>query len=112
MPVYKIFRAEEMAGFVAAGVSAGAPVDLADGYIHLSAPDQVAGTAARHFAGEDGLWLVACDPAAMGEALRWEVSRGGARFPHLYRTLRRRDVLWARPLPLTGDGHVFPEDMT
>jgi uncharacterized protein (DUF952 family) len=112
MPVYKIFRAEEMAGFVAAGVSTGAPVDLEDGFIHLSAADQVAGTAARHFAGEDGLWLVACDPAAMGPELRWEVSRGGAKFPHLYRTLRRRDVLWARPLPLGAGGHVLPEDLT
>ncbi len=112
MPVYKIFRADEMAAFAAADESAGAPVDLADGFIHLSAADQVAGTAARHFAGEDGLWLVACDPAAMGAELRWEVSRGGAKFPHLYRTLRRRDVLWARPLPLGDEGHEFPEGLT
>ena len=109
--IYKIFRAAEMAAFVAVGETAGAPVDLADGYLHFSTAGQAAETAARHFAGEDGLWLLACDPAALGPALRWEPSRGGALFPHLYRPLRRDDLAWARPLPLGPAGHRFPSDL-
>lgn len=109
--IYKIFRAAEMAGFVIAGETAGAAVDRADGFVHFSTAAQVAETAARHFAGEDGLWLLACDPAAFGTALRWEPSRGGALFPHLFRALRREDVLWACPLPLTAQGHRIPGDL-
>lgn len=108
MVIYKIFRAEEWAEFSASGETLGAPVDLADGFIHFSTPDQAPETAARHFAGADGLVLVACDAAALGSELRWEVSRGGARFPHLYRPLRLSDVRWSKPLPLVGDAHVFP----
>ncbi len=108
--IYKIFRAPEMAAFVAEGRTQGSPVDRADGFVHFSAPAQAAETAARHFAGEDRLWLVACDPAALGAALRWERSRGGALFPHLHRALERRDVAWAQPLALGPAGHVFPED--
>ena len=67
---------------------------------------QVAETAAKHFAGVDGLWLLALESEDL-DALRWEVSRGGAEFPHLYRPLRADDVLWARPLPLTAQGHNF-----
>lgn len=109
--IYKLFRAEEMAAFVAAGATLGAPVDLADGFVHLSAAGQVAETAARHFAGEDGLWLVACDPAALGPALVWEPSRGGALFPHLRRPLTRADVAWARPLARGPAGLVFPDPL-
>jgi uncharacterized protein (DUF952 family) len=107
--IYKIFRAAEMAEFVAAGATAGSPDDLRDGFVHLSGPDQVAATAARWFAGEDGLWLIACDPEALGPALVWEASRGGALFPHLYRPLARADLVWARPLPLVDGRHRFPE---
>jgi uncharacterized protein (DUF952 family) len=86
----------------------GAPVDLADGFIHFSTRTQVAETAARHFAGQDNLLLVAVDAAQLGEALKWEPSRGGDLFPHLYGPLRLSAVLWARPLPLGGDGrHDF-----
>jgi len=87
------------------GVFRGAPVDRADGYIHFSTADQVAETAARHFAGEQDLVLVAVDAAALGPALKWEPSRGGALFPHLYDELRLEAVRWARPLPLGPDGH-------
>ena len=83
---------------------AGAPVDLADGFIHFSAADQVAETAARHFAGGRDLLLVAVDPGVLGDALRWEPSRGGAPFPHLYAPLRLADVAWVQPLPLGPDG--------
>lgn len=86
-------------------------MDLADGFIHFSTAAQAAETAAKHFAGEHDLWLVAFDSDRMGEALRWEPSRGGQLFPHLYRTLGRDEALWARPLPLEDGRHVFPEDM-
>ncbi len=109
--IYKIFRAAEMAAFVAAGRTAGAPIDVADGFVHFSTAAQLAGTAARHFGGEDGLWLLACDPARMGAALRWEPARGGALFPHLYRPLDQVDLDWARPLPIGPGGHVFPDGL-
>lgn len=110
MRIYKIFRTAEWQAFEAAGETAGAPVDRADGYIHFSTVEQVGETAAKHFAGEKGLWLLALEAEALGDALRWEPSRGGQLFPHLYRVLRREDVLWARPLPLDEDGHIFPDD--
>lgn len=109
--IYKVFRSDEMASFVAAGASSGAPVDVADGFVHLSTAEQLAATLAKHFAAEDGLWLVACDPAAMGPALRWEASRGGARFPHLHRPLARADIVWARPLARRPGGHDLPGDL-
>jgi len=89
---------------------AGAPVDLADGYIHFSTAAQVAETAAKHFAGQDDLVLVAVDAERLGAALKWEPSRGGALFPHLYAALDPAAALWVKPLPLGADGaHVFPE---
>lgn len=84
---YKILTADQMAALERDGVFAGAPVDLADGYIHLSALDQLQGTIDKHFAGQDGLWLAAIDLAALGDAVKWEPSRGGALFPHIYGTL-------------------------
>ena len=111
MLVYKIFRADEWAAFQAAGQTAGAPVDVADGFVHFSTAGQARETAAKHFSGEDDLVLLALDADALGEALKWEPSRGGALFPHLYRDLHMKDVLWHRPLPLGPDGHDFPEEM-
>ena len=105
--IYKIFRADEYADFVKAGVSEGAPVDLADGFIHFSTGDQVEVTASKHFAGEDGLMLLAVDSDGLGDALKWEVSRGGALFPHLYRALRTKDVIWVRDLPYEDGRHRF-----
>lgn len=112
MLVYKIFRADEWAAFQAAGKTLGAPVDLADGFVHFSTAEQVSETAAKHFAGEDGLVLLALDAAELGDDLTWEPSRGGALFPHLYRALRMEDVLWHHPLPLGQNGHDFPKEMT
>jgi uncharacterized protein (DUF952 family) len=87
----------------------GAPVDRADGYIHFSTADQVRETAARHFAGQTELVLVAVDTEALAPALKWEPSRGGALFPHLHGELTMAAVAWVRPLPLGPDGrHVFP----
>ena len=111
MLIYKIFRADEWAALQSTGRSDGAPVDLADGYIHFSTATQAAETAAKHFSGATGLVLLAVDGDALGDALKWEPSRGGALFPHLYRALELSEVLWAKPLPLNGDRHVFPEEM-
>ncbi|RWD63535.1 MAG: DUF952 domain-containing protein [Mesorhizobium sp.] len=87
----------------------GAPVDIADGFIHFSTAAQVRETAARHFAGQTDLILIAIDEAKLGDALKYEVSRGGALFPHLYAALELDAVVWARPLPFRGDGgHQFP----
>ncbi|SFE56570.1 DUF952 domain-containing protein [Roseivivax sediminis] len=107
MLIYKIFREHEYADFLRDGETAGAPIDLADGYIHFSTPEQAEETAARHFAGEDGLMLVACDDAALAPDLKWEPSRGGELFPHLYRRLKAEDVAWAQKLPLEGGRHNF-----
>ena len=112
MMIFKIFRAAEWAAFDAAGETVGAPIDVADGYIHFSTAAQVAETAAKHFSDEDGLWLLALEDTALGDALKWEPSRGGALFPHLYRRLAMQDVLWARPLPLEDGAHVFPAEVT
>lgn len=108
MAIYKILRADEWRDLEAAGRSAGAPVDLRDGFVHLSTAAQVEETAARHFMGEDGLVLVAVDESRLVPELAWEPSRGGDLFPHLYRELRRDDVLWAAPLPFKGGRHRFP----
>lgn len=110
MLIYKIFRADEWALLQSAGETLGAPVDLADGYVHFSTAAQAGETAAKYFAGADGLWLLACDAEQLAE-LRWEPSRGGALFPHLFRALRLTDVVWARPLPWDGTRHVFPPEM-
>ncbi len=108
--VYKIVTETQWREAQAAGVFAGAPVDRADGYIHLSDAGQVAETAAKHFAGARDLLLVAIEAAALGDALKWEPSRGGALFPHLYAPLPVAAALWVRPLPLGLDGrHAFPE---
>jgi uncharacterized protein (DUF952 family) len=107
--VYKICDAGLWRDAERAGVFDGAPVDLTDGYIHFSTAQQVAETAARHFAGMADLVLVAADAETLGAALRYEPSRGGAMFPHLYGTLPLSAVRWVKPLPLGPDGHVFPE---
>jgi uncharacterized protein (DUF952 family) len=84
---FKIFTADQWTQFVSDGMFHGAPVDLADGYIHLSDADQVQGTLDKHFAGQAGLVIAEIDLAALGDAIKWEVSRGGALFPHLYGVL-------------------------
>jgi uncharacterized protein (DUF952 family) len=102
--VYKIAPRPLWEAAEEAGVFAGAPVDLADGYIHFSTAEQAPETAQKHFAGQDDLLLIAVDAAALGDALKWEPSRGGALFPHLYGPLPLSAVLWAKPLPRTADG--------
>ena len=111
--IYKIVDARAWAAAESAGRFEGAPVDLKDGYIHFSTAAQAAETAAKHFAGVEGLVLAAFDPAALGAALKWEPSRGGALFPHLYAPLDPAHAVWVKPLKLGADGaHVFPDGLT
>jgi uncharacterized protein (DUF952 family) len=102
--VFKIAGEAEWRAAEAEGVFAGAEVDRADGYIHFSSAHQVAETAAKWFAGRADLILVAIDADALGDALRWEPSRGGALFPHLYGVLDISAVVWSRPMPLDHEG--------
>ena len=88
----------------------GSPIDVQDGYLHFSTALQVRDTAARHFSGQTDLLLIAIDTELLGEDLRYESSRGGDLFPHLYARLPLSAVLWKKPLPLGPDGHhVFPD---
>lgn len=105
MQIYKVLRAPEWAQMQRDGQTAGAPVDLADGYVHFSTAEQLPVTLERHFADQDGLVLLACAAEDLAPDLRWEPSRGGALFPHLYRTLAMGDLLWSRPLPLADGRH-------
>lgn len=109
MLIYKILRRPEWDALSDAGQTAGAPIDIADGYVHFSTVEQVVETAAKHFAGDSDLVLLAVDTDRLGADLRWEPSRGGALFPHLYRELRLSDVVWDKSLPLGAAGHIFPE---
>ncbi|WP_136439542.1 DUF952 domain-containing protein [Pacificoceanicola onchidii] len=109
MLIYKILRAAEWDALRTRGETAGAPVDISDGYVHFSTAEQARETAAKHFAGVEGLQLLAYDSETLGDALKWEPSRGGALFPHFYAPLRYDQIVWDKPLPLGPDGHVFPE---
>ena len=110
--IYKICPRELWTEAQAAGRFAGAPVDLADGFIHFSTAAQAQETAARHFAGMSDLLLLAIDAEALGEALRFEPSRGGDLFPHLYGDLPLNAVRSVVELPLGADGrHVFPAEV-
>jgi uncharacterized protein (DUF952 family) len=96
---FKILTADQWATFERDGEFTGAPVDLADGYIHLSTADQLEETLAKHFAGQTGLVIAEIDLAGFGDALKWEVSRGGALFPHIYGVLPRASVVSVRTTP-------------
>jgi uncharacterized protein (DUF952 family) len=107
--IYHMCRAEEWQVAQGAGFYAGSSQDAADGFVHFSTAAQIVESAARHRAGQTGLLLLAVDPAALGAALRWEPSRSGQLFPHLYGPLPCSAVRRVDPLPLAGDGrHVFP----
>ncbi|MDA8966285.1 DUF952 domain-containing protein [Planktomarina temperata] len=112
MMIYKIFRAVEWQALQTQGETLGAPVDIADGYIHFSTAQQAQDTADKHFANAENLFLAAVETDALGPAIKWEVSRGGAKFPHLYATLKLTNVLWCQPLPLVDGRHKFPEGLT
>ncbi len=108
--IYKIVPATLWQDALNSGEFKGASIDLTDGYIHLSTAEQAPGTAARYFAEQEGLLLVAIDAEKLGDKLVYEASPGGTPFPHLYAPLSFDAVLWAKPLPLGADGaHLFPE---
>jgi uncharacterized protein (DUF952 family) len=110
--IYKIVPSELWREAVAVGWFAGAGVDVADGFLHFSTAAQVRDTAAKHFAGLADLVLVAVDTAPIASALRWQPSRGGDLFPHLYQALPMTAVQWATPLPVGSDGrHEFPSSV-
>jgi uncharacterized protein (DUF952 family) len=108
--IYKICERAAWHAAERAGIYRGTDVDLRDGFMHFSAASQVAATAARHFAGQTDLVLVAVDAEALGGSLKWEPSRGGDLFPHLYAALPLHAVHGARPLPDEENGRrTLPE---
>jgi uncharacterized protein (DUF952 family) len=110
--IYKIMRETDFDAAMREGFFRGSPDDLRDGFIHLSTADQVPGTLAAHFAGQDDLVLLALDGERLGLGLKWEASRGGALFPHLYAPLDLAALLWVEPLSLDAEGcHVLPDSM-
>ncbi|MDH4439133.1 MAG: DUF952 domain-containing protein [Rhizobium sp.] len=110
--IYKIVPRELWQEARAAGVFRGAPIDLKDGYIHFSTATQAVETARLYFAGEEDLLMVAVDATVFGDSLKWEPSRGGDLFPHLFADLPLNAVLWEKPLPLGADGtHAFPVEI-
>ncbi|MEM9585026.1 MAG: DUF952 domain-containing protein [Pseudomonadota bacterium] len=111
MRIYKIMTAAQWAEFEQSGVFKGAAIDLTDGYIHFSTAAQAQETAAKHFAGQSDLHLVWAEADNLGSDLKWEVSRGGAKFPHLYRDWQLSEVAGNAALPLDGGVHQFPDDM-
>ena len=108
MLIYKICDATLWEAAVEAGEFKGAEIDLTDGYIHFSTAEQMRETAAKHFVGREGLVIIAVEADALGDAMKWEASRGGALFPHLYRPLKTSEAAWSEPLPLVDGAHVFP----
>jgi uncharacterized protein (DUF952 family) len=109
--IYKIVPTDLWREAEKQGVFAGAPVDRSDGFIHFSTTAQVRATAAQHFAGQSDLLLVGVNPREFGETLRFEPSRGGALFPHLYVPLSTAAVAFVRPLPLGADGTHHLQDL-
>jgi uncharacterized protein (DUF952 family) len=104
---YKVLTDDQMAALERDASFAGAPIDLADGYIHLSTADQLTETVDKHFAGQSDLHVAAVDLAALGDAVKWEESRGGALFPHIYGgPLLLQTVIAYGPLERDGDGAV------
>lgn len=108
--IYKICEQASWLAAEAAGQYRGSTIDERDSFIHFSTAVQLAETAARHFAGQSELILVAVDADALGGQLKWEPSRGGDLFPHLYGMLPLRAVRWARPLAdEMGGRRLLPE---
>lgn len=111
MLIYKILQPAEWDVLRENGASDGAPIDIADGYIHFSTQAQLRETVEKHFATSGDLILATVEADRLGDALKWEVSRGGALFPHLYRQLRLDDVVSHVAIERVGDGHVLPPEI-
>ena len=103
---YKVLTADQMAELEREGRFSGAPIDLHDGYVHLSTAAQLTETVDKHFAGQSDLWIAAVDLAAHGDAIRWEESRGGALFPHLYGPMLLETAIAYGPMERDPDGTV------
>ncbi len=108
---YKITTEDEWKVAEDAGSFLGSALDLKDGFIHLSTVDQMRETARLHFAGQENLVLVAVAESSVADALKWEASRGGKLFPHVFTALDPKTVLWVKPLPWDGTAHIFPEEL-
>lgn len=108
--VWKLVDALEWAAACETGAYAGSAVDLADGYIHMSGGDQLVETARRHYSGRSGLVLLELDPSMLGDALRWETSRGGALFPHYYGSLPVSACTAERALSVDAGGVMRFDD--
>ncbi len=111
--IYKILTADEWRAAERSGSYAGSADDVRDGFIHLSTAEQLGGTAAKYFRGKPDLVLAAFEVTSLGPSLKWEPSRGGALFPHLYAQLPTTLALRVEPLPLDLDGvPILPQDLT
>lgn len=104
MQIYKILRPHEWSGLQSDGQTAGAPVDIADGYVHLSTASQLPVTLDKHFADDTTVMVLTCEVTPFGDDLRWEPSRGGDLFPHLYRELRLADIVTSKELSRGASG--------
>jgi len=105
--IYKIASAQAVASADATGHFDGMPIDARDGYIHFSTASQLAETLSLHFRDQDGLVLLGVSTSALGDALRWEPSRGGALFPHVYGPLDMSAVAWRGVVDVAADGAVI-----
>jgi uncharacterized protein (DUF952 family) len=109
--IYKVCGSAEWAQAEASGQYRGSADDARDGFIHFSTAPQLAGTLGKHFAGRDDLLLIAVEADALGAALKWEPSRGGDLFPHLYGSLPTSAALWTMPLLRDAGGrHILPPE--
>ena len=109
MLIFKLFRKNEWLKFKASGKTEGAPIDVSDGFIHFSKANQVKETAAKHFKNEKELVIVSCDADNLKPDLKWEISRGGDLFPHLYRQLIFQDIISKIDIPKINGIHKFPD---
>ena len=110
--IYKIATQEQWDKATATGLFKGAPVDLSDGYIHFSTAEQAIETIKKHFHGQHNLLLIKVASAPLGKDLQWEISRGGALFPHLYADLKTSDAISVVELNEDDNGgHIFPEEL-
>ena len=111
MLIFKIFRKDEWLDFKALGKTEGAPIDVADGFIHFSKAGQVQETVEKHFKDEKDLILVSCNVGDLEPDLKWEVSRGGDLFPHLYRKLLLKDIISQIEIPKIDGVYKFPDTL-
>lgn len=107
--IYKILTTDQWNTLQSAGEFAGAPIDIQDGYVHFSTEGQLQTTADKHFQGQTGLFILAVDAEEVEADLKWEPSRGGDLFPHLYSTMKLDQVMWIRPVQSSGDQHHLPD---